>query len=194
MDENKFIEQIHRRIAQISIGSSAIRNQGAPGLIKICHNYLFSDISLKEFREKLPTDEYYIYLDKKTTELRSLFPKNGKSWGAARKGLNLFFREVIYNSYLSDYLEIPCDFNDNLQIIRNLEVPLDKHVAIELINIYNEIPEIIISKIPPKWVSIKALRKPQSQVFQNIARNYADRQNTARVHLDLEFWRKEKTK
>ena len=29
------------------------------------------------------------------------FPDNAQSWGAARKGLNLFFREIVYSKFFS---------------------------------------------------------------------------------------------
>ena len=131
-----FINQIRKRIATISIGSSAIRNQGAPGLIDISRKYFYQSINLKEFRKKLTTNSYFDYLNKLTDELVKSYPKNGRSWGAARKGLNLFFREVAYNHYLAEYLNIPTGYEQNLSILKNLEVPLDKDVATGLSKIF----------------------------------------------------------
>jgi len=183
MNQNKLIKQVHRRIAQVSVGSSAIRNQGSGGLIKICHDYFEKSIDLKEFGAKIRNNGYPEYLDNCTHQLLSLFPEEGKSWGAARKGLNLFFREVVYNKYLADYLNIPNEYSENLERIKQLEVPLDKDVATGLIKIYDELP---------KWKSIKVLQPEESKLYQKFALIYAERQNIARVHLDLEFWRKEK--
>jgi hypothetical protein len=91
VDEDEFLRQIHRRVAQTSVGPSAIRNQGASGLITISRNYFEKNINLTEFREKLITDSYIDYLDKLTADLRNRFPDGGKSWGAARKGLEFIF-------------------------------------------------------------------------------------------------------
>ena len=181
MDHKEFLEQIHRRVAQTSIGPSAIRNQGASGLIETAREYFEKRINLVEFREKLPTDKYMSYLDMLTSDLRSRFPRRGQSWGAARKGLNLFFRDVVYNKYLADYLEIPTNYKKNLRTLRNLEVPLDRDVATGFIAKISDLP---------KWKSIKYLTDEQNIIFQDAALNYADEKGIARIHLDLEFWRR----
>ena len=183
MDKDEFFKQIHRRVAQTSVGPSAIRNQGASGLITISRNYFEKNINLTEFREKLTTDSYKDYLDKLTTDLRNRFPDGGKSWGAARKGLNLFFRDVVYNKYLADLLNIPSDYKENLKTLRNLEVPLDRDVATGLNKIFDDLP---------RWTTIKDLDGKQSKLFQDIALMYADNNGIARIHLDLEFWRSER--
>jgi hypothetical protein len=183
LDKKEFIKQIQRRVAQTSIGPSSIRNQGASGLIAISRDYFENNIQLDEFRKKLQTIKYIDYLDELTINLKNKFPKTGQSWGAARKGLNLFFRDVVYNKYLADYLELPIDINENLRTIRNLEVPLDRDVATGLSNIYNDLP---------RWTTIKELTVKQSNVFQDKALFHADKKGIARIHLDLEFWRKDK--
>lgn len=180
--EKEFIKQVQNRIAEISVGSSAIRNQGAPGVIKISRKY-FRSIDLKEFRRKLISKHYSGYLDDHTKKLKNKFPPKAKSWGAARKGLNLFFREVAYNHYLAHYLDISTDFDTNLKLLSNLEVPLDKDVATGLIEKYNNLPP---------WKSIKSLTGDESKKFQEMAKEYARTIQTSRVHLDLEFWRRER--
>jgi len=58
----------------------------------------------------LETESYYkLFLNEHTKNLISNFPEKGKSWGAARKGLNLFFREIIYKKFFSDQYEFPKD-------------------------------------------------------------------------------------
>ncbi|MEX1238415.1 MAG: hypothetical protein WEB30_01810 [Cyclobacteriaceae bacterium] len=183
MDRDEFLKQIHRRVAQTSVGPSAIRNQGASGLITISRNYFAKNISLTEFRKKLITDSYKDYLDKLTADLRSGFPNGGKSWGAARKGLNLFFRDVVYNKYLADLLNLPTDYKDDLKTLRNLEVPLDRDVASGLNKTFDDLP---------RRTTIKDLNEKQSKLFQDKALIYADRRGIARIHLDLEFWRSER--
>ena len=181
--DNRFdlIQKIHRRIAQISVGPSAIRNQGGSGLIAICREYFEKSIDLNEFRTQLETDTFAAYLDLHTTNLVELFPEGGKSWGAARKGLNLFLREVTYNTYLASHLSIPLDIKQNSLILKRLEVPLDKDVALCLMEIF---------PLLPKWQSIKKLTPSESKQYQEKAKLYAEKLKIPRIHLDLEFWRK----
>ena len=49
MTEQEFYKFVHRRLAQISIGPSAIRNQGASGLISTLRNYFEEQIDLDIF-------------------------------------------------------------------------------------------------------------------------------------------------
>jgi hypothetical protein len=101
--------------------------------------------------------------------------------GAQReKDLNLFFRDVVYNKYLADLLNMPTDYKENLKTLRNLEVPLDRDVATGLNKTFDDLP---------KWTTIKDLNEKQSKLFQDRALTYADNKGIARIHLDLEFWR-----
>jgi hypothetical protein len=183
MKQAELIKQIHRRAAQVSVGASAIRNQGGRGLIKHCRDYFEKSIDLKEFAKVVKKDSYQNYLDIRTKELLALFPEGGRSWGAARKGLNLFFREVVYNRYLAAYLRLPLGLENDMQTLRHLEVPLDKDVASGLIARFPELP---------KWNRIKNLTPKAHKIFQDKALEYATSRGVARVHLDLEFWRREK--
>ena len=183
MKNENLINKLQRRIAQISVGASALRNQGAKGIIEICRDYFENSIDLEEFRKELESDNYKKYLDRNTTELLNKFPENGKSWGAARKGLNLFFREVVYNFYLANHLGISANKDKNKKTLTQLEVPLDKDVATGLIEKFPELP---------KWKSIRRLTEKESQTYQETAFNYAERLQIPRIHLDLEFWRRDK--
>ena len=119
--ENRFElnKKLHRRIAQISVGPSAIRNQGAKGIIAICR----------------------------------------------------------------DYLEIPFDLKKNGKVLSQLEVPLDKDVALCLMKLFPDLP---------KWQSIKNLTPSESNQYQAKAKHYAEKLKIPRIHLDLEFWRKDR--
>ncbi|PRY87073.1 hypothetical protein [Mongoliibacter ruber] len=180
MDKKEFLRQIQRRVAQTAVGPSAIRNQGASGLVEISRTYFEKTIDLKEFRNKLTSRNYILFLDDLSNDLKSKFPKGGQNWGAARKGLNLFFRDVVYNKYLADHLEIPTDLKDNFDTIRQLEVPLDRDVATSLTRIYDDLP---------KWTTIKELNSRLSKIYQDKALLHSDRKGIARIHLDLVFWR-----
>ncbi len=68
MNKDQFLKLIHRRVAQTSVGPSAIRNQGASGLITISRDYFEKNINLTEFKQNLIKDSYQDYLDKLTTD------------------------------------------------------------------------------------------------------------------------------
>ncbi len=178
MDYESFIKQIHRRLAIISVGGSAIRNQGAAGLVDIAREYFENSISLDRFFSSMKDDvSYRQFLDLHTEKLVDKFPIRGKSWGAARKGLNLFFRDLVYNKFIADKYGLAEDFEQYNDMIKHLEVPLDSFVAKGLID---------MAKTPlPKWVSIKELTPIKSDQFQTVALQIAEDLKMARVHLDL---------
>ena len=181
MTEKEFIDRIKKRLSIIAVGASALRNQGAPGIVEKSRNYFYG-ISLDEYFKKLPhQDKYSKFLDDHTTQLVKTYPKDGKSWGAARKGLNLFFREVAYNKFFSDHYKLPTEYIKFNEAVKHLEVPLDKDVAK---GIYNDKKGIL-----PKWTSIKKLTKEDSDLYQKEALNIAQKARTARINLDIKYWR-----
>ncbi|MBL0009471.1 MAG: hypothetical protein IPP25_20455 [Saprospiraceae bacterium] len=100
MTEKEFLSRNQRRIAQISVGASALRNQGAAGILAVARDYFQTSIPLATFFKNMQSHETYReFLDFHTIELQRKFPKGGKSWGAARKGLNLFLRDIVYNKF-----------------------------------------------------------------------------------------------
>lgn len=184
MTETEFLTSIHRRLSIIAVGASALRNQGAAGIIDKARVYFFDKINLDEFFRLLTNQTAFSsYLDKHTVQLVQTFAEGGQSWGAARKGLNLFFREVVYNRFLSDHYNLPTNFADYNIAIRNLEVPLDKDVGTKIFATNNDLL---------KWTSIKTLQKPISDKYQATAQDIADTMDIARVHLDLIYWRQTK--
>ena len=60
-----------------------------------------------------------------TRRLKDRLPKGARNWGAARKALNIFLRDVLYNHYLRSRHHL-----DRLE--EWLEVPLDRDVAAAL--------------------------------------------------------------
>lgn len=187
MTQTDFIDKIHKRISIVSVGASALRNQGASGIVDIARDYFYQSISLDEYIEKLSSpDKFSKFLDDHTDQLLKKFPSEGKSWGAARKGLNLFFRETVYSKFISDHYKLPTDLGNFNKLTRHLEVPLDFDVAT---GIYNATNGAI-----PKWISIKELQKDKSDIYQREALAIAESKNIARVHLDLLYWRQRETK
>ncbi|MBW8049630.1 MAG: hypothetical protein FVQ77_04690 [Cytophagales bacterium] len=182
MNKSDFYKLLHRRLAQNAIGASTIRNQGDKGLIKICRDYLEHKIDLTEFFNSLSdSTEYRKFLNRHTNAIVKLFPKTAKSWGAARKGLNLFLRDLTYNKYFADKFNLPTDFHLNNNKLKNLEVPLDNYVAKELCKYFK-------GQLS-KWKGIKHLKLPENDKYQIKAKELAKEKDIARVHLDLEFWR-----
>ncbi len=182
MDNIEFINNVIWRLSNISVGASALRNQGAPGIVEAARVYFREEIELDKFFIALSTSKgYRKYLDTHTSNLLETFPSKGKSWGAARKGLNLYFREIVYNKFISDYYGMPKKMDRYNDAIAFLEVPLDKDVAT---GIRRDAEEEL-----PKWISIRDLDKGISDVYQEAAMNIAKQEGVARIHLDLKYWR-----
>lgn len=162
--------------AQVAIGHSTLRNQGAPGVISTARAYL-SEIDLGQFAALLGEHEFKELLNKETKSLAERFPGAAKgNWGAARKAINIFLRDCLYNLYLSKMY--------SLQKLESwLELPLDRNVGTSL--------RKLLPKMVPNWGTIKCLTPEVSEQFQAAAALYAKRQNVCKVHLDIEFWRKD---
>jgi hypothetical protein len=169
-----FLDTLRFRLAETAVGPSALRKQGAPGVIAAARFFL-KGLDLRTFVE---TDgaAFLSRLDAATVSLQEGLPAGTRHWGAARKALNLFLRDAVYCWDLADHY--------GLQAIRGwLEVPLDRYVAAGLLGY----PEL--SKGLPRWPGIKYLTPEQSREFQQTASVVAGKENLARVDLDVLFWR-----
>lgn len=169
-----FISQLQRRTAEAAIGPSALRNQGAPGVIAAARTVL-TGIDLRVLgRTRKAT--FSAFLDRATTAVLSKFPDGAaESWGGARKSVNLFLRDVVYNRDLAEFYRLR-------KIRAWLEVPLDKNVAQGL----RDEPE---GSGLPKWGRIKRLTPKRSRELQAVAALVAARKRLARVDLDVYYWR-----
>jgi len=127
---------------------------------------MFAVASEKEFVQRLDTA---------TENLRRRFPKEAKNWGAARKALNLFLRDTLYNTFLSKHYHLE-------KTEPWLEIPLDQYVAAGLHRDYR-------GEDLPKWDGIKRLTPENSVAFQRAAKLVAQEKGIARIHLDLFYWR-----
>ena len=117
-------------------------------------------------------------LNDETELLRLKFPRGAQNWGAARKVLNLFLRDSLYNRYLSKHYELR-------SLEYWLEVPLDKDVA-------HGIKQHPLGVPLKSWTSIKCLQPQDSEAYQSIGHKIASENGLARVHLDLLFWRQKR--
>ena len=168
-----FLTMMQKRTAELAIGPSTLRNQGAPGAVA----------SGREFLKKLDLGQFKVdsavafkaLLNEKTENLRIAFPMGAQSWGAARKALNIFLRDILYNHYLREEHAF-------LKLEPWLEVPLDSQVAAGL----SDEPE---GKQLRRWQGVKHLTSDVSENYQNVAERVARRNQVARVHLDVIYWR-----
>lgn len=171
--KKNYIKLLQERTGQLAIGRSTLRKQGAPGVIDTARSYL-QKMNLKPLKNIDSEDKYQKFLNRHTNSLANSFPAGAKgNWGAARKAINIFMRDCLYNLYLcTEY---------SIQVLEPwLEVPLDKDVGKKL----NENDPNL-----PKWKSIKYLKGEVSDKFQTSAQKLGEKEGVSRVHLDIKFWR-----
>ena len=167
------IGKFQSRTAELAIGPSTLRNQGAPGVVDTARKYLMR-LDLKQFNDCTQKD-FQGVLDKETKKLQNQFPEGAKNWGAARKALNIFLRDALYNHYLREHYKLQ-------HIASWLEIPLDSHVAGRLRGEYR-------GSDLSKWPGIRHMDSDISDEYQCVAEQVAGRRGVARVHLDLFYWR-----
>ncbi len=168
-----FRESMQRRVATIAIGPSTVRGQGSDGVVQAARDFL-ETLNLTKFATDRP-DRYRAALDRATLALQGQLPGPAASFGLARKCLNIFLRDAIYNYYLRGAFEL--EIAEPL-----LEVPLDSLVAK---NLHETSPNDC-----PRWTTIRGLSEADSDLYQRVASRMAARQGMMRVHLDLYLWRK----
>ena len=171
MSSPQMLKALQVRAARIAIGSSSMRGRGSEGVVKAGRAYL-GDLSLKGFGTA-DRKRFRRALDAKTLGLERAFPKGGRYWGLARKGLNIFLRDCLYTIYLRDAY--------SLQLAEPyFEVPLD--------SLTGEALHEAASARVPRWRSVRALTPKLSDEYQNVATNIAISKGMARVHLDVFWW------
>jgi hypothetical protein len=170
------VERLQVRTALLAITRSALRNQGAPGVVDAARRYLAA-VNLDKF--SVTTHEAFRKaLNYHTLMLRRKFPKGAsKSWGGARKAMNLFLRDVVYCKPL-------CDNHRLSHIVSWLELPLDS-------NSYDGLADDLLDgQNMPDWPGVKNLHWRVNANIQEIATAIAESFDTCRVHLDIKYWRK----
>jgi hypothetical protein len=174
--DNLFYRDRQKHIAISVIGPSALRNQGSYGVIKAAQNHL-SDIDLHAFRANDETTFLHI-LDGQTEILRSALPRGARNWGAARKALNLFLRDICYDRFLSEKYRLA-------SAEQWMEIPLDSLTAASL-------KRKGAKGQLPQWPGLKRLTPAVSSRFQTFAKRLASSQGISRVHLDMRLWAEER--
>jgi hypothetical protein len=107
--------------------------------------------------------------------VRRKLPVGAQHWGTARKCLNIYLRDVLYNRFLCEHFRLS-------KLEKLLEIPLDSEVARGL----RAEPE---GAMLPKWRTIKGLDRATIALYQKSAVAVAKRVGTDAVHLDVVYWR-----
>jgi len=171
MKPKDFITTVQRKVAFTAVGPSAVRGQGK-GVLRTSQDFC-SQIALGRV-SKSSAKAYQLWLDHQTELLLEVLPIKNRPWGAARKAINLFLRDALYNKYLSRQFKLR-------SVEPWLEIPLDSAVAKGL-NSRDHRGEL------PRWPGLKRLRPDISEAFQVFASKRATVKGVARVHLDMYLW------
>ena len=171
MNQRDFLTIQQKRIARIATVPSVARNQGAPGVLGSARHYLET---LHCGRLAASSAQSYLAaLDAVTDELMAVLPQGGRSWGIARKIVNIFIREALYNTYLTNHHQLGSSE-------RFMEVPLDSFSARGIKSHY---PRRL-----PVWPGMKGLQRPLSDLLQEHAAEIGEAKDVARIHLDALWW------
>jgi hypothetical protein len=167
-----FVDDVQARVARVAISASAARGQRAPGLVFAARNFCVH-VDLSRFS----TDRRATFvrqLDATTLSLKKEFPRAGRSWGVARKLLNIFLRDALYTCYLREWYGL-------VAAEELLEIPLDSISSREILKLDG-------GEDLPKWPGVRYLSQEISSEYQRVAQAEADRKGIARVHLDTSWW------
>lgn len=164
----ELLSWMQKRAANGSVGPSTIRGMAPAGTAKIIKEYFYSfDIR----RIKAGSEKSFIRkLDGITDELLNTLPKESQHWGMARKCINIFLRNCLYNRYISDFYKL-------LPMEKWLEIPLDSHVGKGLI-------KNLESCNLPRWSTVIDLTRTNSDLYQKAANELASKKKVSRIHLD----------
>jgi hypothetical protein len=158
-----------KRIIKESVTSSTARSQPS-GTVETTHKF-FSEIDLFEIEVAFTDGKYQEFLDNKTNLLAQRLPS--KSWGHARKFLNIFLLKI------EDSFLLAKEIKSHNKIKLQLEVPLDGKVGKELVKLNPNLP---------KWVNIQSVTSEINQKYQSYAKELADSKGISRIALDDIFW------
>jgi hypothetical protein len=173
VSQKEFFRLVQRYVANVAIGASTLRNQGAPGVIEAARDFLAS-MDLCKLR-RIPCAAYATELDRWTEELQHELPSGGNNWGTARKAINVFVIQASLNRFLASEYRLK-------RLVRVLEIPLDDQVT-------KWLNERAGRGILPRWLSIRSLTREVSAAYQRFATSAAEAEGLPRPYLDLGIWR-----
>jgi hypothetical protein len=153
MPPDQFIARLKNRLAQAAVGPSTLRGKGTGGVAAAARRSLAAiDLTSVVVEERAA---FRAQLREITKSIKAALPESGRAWGRARKVVNIFLRDVVYNADLRDHY--------GLRRVRAwLEVPLDSHIAKGL----RDEPE---GAGLPRWPRIKYLTPKVSKAYQRVA-------------------------
>lgn len=170
MAVNDLTDLIRGWLPFTATGPSTLRGY-KKGSLKALREHL-ATLTLRDLRSFAVSDEavFRERLDYYTIQLEKVLPVR-PNWGAARKVLNIYLRNALYNHYIRD--SIPLELCESF-----LEVPLDRLVGTALRR-HADGADL------PRWKNLSCLNPQSSNQFQAVASIIATRRGLKRVHLDL---------
>ena len=171
MKQNGLLHAAHSRVARLAIGPSTVRGKKGKGVIQNSRRFLRS-IRLQSFG--VSDAAFRRVLNRTTDQLARKLPKHSRQWGLARKVLNIFLRDCLYNFYLRRAHSLH-------RAERFLELPLDSITA-------RQVRQDTRRKKPTAWPGVRRLPKTLSDEYQNAAQEIARKKGMARLHLDALWW------
>ena len=164
-----FLTVMQKFIAIESIASSALRGQKSGPIGKARDVCALIDLAKLS---SLGEEEFKAELDDTTKALLRKLQLTPKSWGVARKAINLFLRHSLYNRYLSKAYHLE-------KIEPFLESPMDGVVGNILREECNELPA---------WPGLKHLSQADHEKYQLYIKAVANESRMSPVHLDIYLW------
>jgi hypothetical protein len=171
MKQREFHRMQQSRIARGAVGATAVRGRGNAGTVHAARAFL-RKVNLKTFSTSQPT-KFAAALNRTTDALRASLPNTARHWGVARKVLNLFLRDCLYNKYLNEAYSLD-------RASRLLELPLDSYTGKALVD--------LARGTLPRWPGVKHVTTETSAAFQLVAALEGKRRELDRVHLDGLWW------
>ena len=155
MHEPDFLKLMRRRVAALAIGASSLRNMVGSSGVEIARG----------FCESIPLDPvsnpegFSDQLDILTADLARKLPRRklqgGELWGPARKQLNIFLSDAVYNHYLRDAYRLE-------RVESMLEVPVDSFVAAGIVD---HVRKLKLEYRFSKWAGVVHLTLTNPLIF-----------------------------
>jgi len=169
--KSDFIPAVQGRVARVAVSASATRGQGK-GTVKAARDHL-STLKLRQFGVK-DRAKYLMRLDDATEALRKVLPRQSRSWGLARKLMNIFLRDALYTNYLAEKYRLG-------SAEPFFEIPLDSITS-------GRLRKDAGRGVLPRWKGVKHLEPADSERYQAHAAIIGKERGICRVHLDTYWW------
>ncbi len=164
------IVRIH--VASRAVGASSARGAGRKGVVRVARRH-FASMKLVRFGTSRKST-FQAALNATTASLLKVLPPKAKQWGLARKLVNMFLRDCLYNHYLRAAYGL-----DRAEA--HFEVPLDSVTG-------KALRKLALAGKVPAWRGLVHLTESESELFQAFALAHARSLEVARIHLDALLW------